>query len=513
MNRFLLSCGTAVLSFTFQGLAQGQESPRQKILIFKAHAPDHSPLHQKLKKSGRKFRRLKQSGLLLVQSQSLSHETELKSDPDLHFVEEDKKWYPASSGFAQNDPTHDYWVNDFFEDEFNINSNIETSESTILGIVDSGLQYRHEFFANSLLVNSREANGRAGEDDDGNGFVDDIYGADVLAKNGRVDSYGADHGTHVASLAKLSIDAASMGGSVKILPVNFMGDGYYGTTTSALVAIDYAVARGAKVLNLSWGNSGPGAFSQALYESFLELYRKDILLVAAAGNETTNNDETPFFPSSFNLPNLVSVASVTATYSQAQTFQGYFLSFFSNFGRSSVDVAAPGDLEISGMSIGLLGANGNSNFEYSPYLRKQGTSMAAPVVSGVAAVMRALNPSLKAHEVKDILISTSDTRPELFEMLKSGGFLNPQSAYTVAQETAGGSRQPSVPANPVRAAKDDDSGNRARIAGCAQIGTIGGGPPEGPLSGNSLILLSLIYFMMRLLRVGNSLLRKRETCV
>jgi subtilisin family serine protease len=482
-----------------------------KILIFKARAPDGSPAHTKLKKSGKKFRRLQQSGLLLIQSNS-EDEKALKEDPDFQYLEEDKIWKTTAYDSVEN-PADDYWTDDFFEGTATTVSTGEVLQSVVLGVVDSGLKYQHTFFSGSLLQNSKEAGGSSGVDDDHNGYTDDIYGASVLSKNGSVDTNGAEHGTHVASLAKVVIDQSPARSKIKILPVNFMGNGGYGSTASALVAIDYAVSRGAKVLNFSWGSAGEESFSSALYESFIDLYYKDIVVVAAAGNEQNDNDRHPFFPSSFNLPNLVSVASVTPTYYSPTFLSGIFMSYFSNFGAESVDIAAPGDLEIYGNGIGLLGANGDGDYSELPYVRKQGTSMAAPVVSGVAAVIRALNSHLKAHEVKNILLQSSARNPDLEGRVRANGHLDAAQAYAMARSSAGGSARPSLPQNAVKGSVGESMLGRAEIGGCAQIGSTVSEPPEGPFGGNSLILILALYFMFRLLRDPRSLLRKLKTYV
>ena len=203
----------------------------------------------------------------------------------------------------------------------------------------------HPFLQSSLSINSAEQSGRPGIDDDGNGFVDDVYGAAVVNRNSSDAVRNGDvtdvdvHGTHVAGLIKTVRDQAiAMGHSeakrIQILPIRFFyacGAGTCGDLSGAIAALDYAMARGAKVVNMSWGST---SYSSALFNTLADLYNHDIVLVAAAGNNSADADSTPFFPAamSTSIPGLISVNSITTQHQYASdpvSRIGISLSYFS----------------------------------------------------------------------------------------------------------------------------------------------------------------------------------------
>jgi subtilisin family serine protease len=487
---------------------------RAHVLIFRADAPTGSRAYQKLLKSGLRFRRLKKSKVVLIEEKDSLLATDFRTDGEFSLIEEDRVWRKTDS-VSRETPETDEWVPDFFENSDTpepLSSNHE--QDITLGIVDSGLNLNHPYFSGHLAVNPFEVQGLPGVDDDHNGFIDDIYGANAVSRAGSVNAGNVEHGTHVASLALLSVKESHFDSAqrIKILPVNFMENGEYGSTSTALLALDYALDRGAKVVNISWGGGGIESFSQALYESLSTLCERDVLVVAAAGNESNDNDRNPFFPANYNLPNLISVASVTPQYGFQNFLMGMGLSFFSNFGAESVDVAAPGDMSIAGNSTGVLGANGAADYSTRPFVRMMGTSMAAPVVSGVAAVMRALNRSLSAHDVKELLLKTSKTG-DFSGLNLAGGVVSPPDAYRAALSAAA-QENPPIPKDPVRGNADSPGFHLQGMGGCAQVIDVSQqGPPQGPFGGNSIPLFTGLYFLRELIRLRKSLLRKLSFCV
>ena len=517
LNKLRTALLTAILSL----FASSAFAKKSQILIFRGEAFDGSSAHKKLLKSGLRFRRLKKSKMVMIEETDKLLATDFRSDSEFSFVEEDRQWHRTDFSASNSSPDNDSWVPDFFEGANpSPAQNLEAETSVVLGIIDSGIRINHPYFQGLLASNATESNGQAGVDDDHNGYVDDINGVNTYSKTLSVQSGGIEHGTHVASLAALSIKQSPLdsAGAVKILPINFMGNGESGSTSSALLAIDYAMERGSRVINLSWGGAGIESYSQALYEAMEDLYRQDILVITAAGNDSNNNDQMPFFPANYNLPNLMSVASVTPEYGYQNFLMGMGLSFFSNFGSSSVDVAAPGDLNFSGSSIGLLGANGGSDASQNPFVRMMGTSMAAPVVSGVAAVLRALNKDLSAYDTKQLLIESSKQSGEQMGLDIIGGVIAPTAAYAMARTTNASGTNPAIPADPVRGMGNESSLNTERAGGCAQVYRIASagppdGPLDGPLGGNSLLLFSSLYLISQLLRSRKSLLRNFGNCV
>ena len=203
------------------------------------------------------------------------------------------------------------------------------SSSVVVAVIDSGVDYNHSDLSANIWTNPGEIAGN-GVDDDGNGYVDDIRGWDFIDDdNDPIDSNA--HGTHVAgtiaAVGNNSIGVAGVCWTTKIMVLRFLNAIGSGTTADAIRAIEYANAKGAHVINNSWG--GPG-FSQALKDA---IDASSAVVVCAAGNDGTDNDSTPSYPASYTSSNIIAVAA---------TDQDDNLVTFSNYGATSVDVAAPG---------------------------------------------------------------------------------------------------------------------------------------------------------------------------
>ncbi|MHC4498441.1 MAG: S8 family serine peptidase, partial [Planctomycetota bacterium] len=269
------------------------------------------------------------------------------------------------------------------------------SSESIVAVIDTGV----------------ELNGTAGVDDDGNGYVDDIYGYDFC------DYYGdpmddAGHGTHVSgTIGAVGNNATGVAGvcwNVRIMAVKFLnqdGDGY---TSDAISAVQYATLMGANVMNNSWGGGG---YNSALEDAIRTAGDAGILFVASAGNGwSDDNDYDPHYPSSYDLDNVIAVLS---------TDHDDRLSDHSNYGMTSVDLGAPG-----GDSDNKI----RSCYPYGSYYWMYGTSMAAPHVSGACALVSSVSPILSHMEVKDLILRTVDPLPMLTGRCVSGGRLNLHSA-------------------------------------------------------------------------------------
>ncbi len=255
--------------------------------------------------------------------------------------------------------------------------------NVIVAVVDSGADITHPQLADQLSINAGEVPGN-GIDDDNNGLVDDYNGYDFFRNSGAIKDVNG-HGTHVSGIiaAKHTADINLPKGvapGVKLLPLNFMKDTGEGDTSNAILALKYARSRGAKIINASWGS---GKCSLALKDTILELKDAGILFVAAAGNNGLNIDLYPNFPASFNLENMLVVA--------ASTSRG-LMADFSNFSVNQVHVAAPGRDIYSSVPA-------NSYSFYS------GTSMAAPQVSGLAALLWSARPDLSMARIKEAIMN------------------------------------------------------------------------------------------------------------
>lgn len=278
------------------------------------------------------------------------------------------------------------------------------SKDIVVAVIDTGVNYNHPDLKNNMWVNEPEANGVRGVDDDGNGFVDDVYGFD-FANNDPDPVDDHYHGSHCAGTIGAEGDntegVVGVNWNVSIMALKFMTANGGGTLEGALQAIDYATQMGADVMNNSWGGGGE---SQALREAIERAEKAGILFVAAAGNNRNNNDLAPMYPASYKTPNVVSVAAVD---------QRGRLASFSNYGQRSVHIAAPG---VDILSTGKTG-----------YLEINGTSMAAPHVAGVAALLLAKEPSLTYQDLKSRILDTSEKLVSIKNKVVHG-FLNANNA-------------------------------------------------------------------------------------
>lgn len=221
------------------------------------------------------------------------------------------------------------------------------SSSVVVAVIDTGVAYNHPDLAANIWSNSGETNCSDGIDNDGNGYIDDCRGWNFLDNSNDPTDYNS-HGTHVAgTIAAIGNNGNGITGvmwNAQIMPLRFLGVSGSGDTANAVSAIMYAADNGARIINASWGGGG---YSQALYDAINYARGKNVLFVAAAGNSGTNNDTTPFYPASYNLDNIISVAATTQT---------DVLASFSNFGATSVDLAAPGVNIYSSIPVFSYGA-------------------------------------------------------------------------------------------------------------------------------------------------------------
>lgn len=287
------------------------------------------------------------------------------------------------------------------------------SPAVIVGVVDTGIRYTHQDLAGNMWVNPGEIPGNS-LDDDGNGYVDDIHGINSILNNGNPMDDG-NHGSHCAgTIAASANNAGQLVGvawNVKLMGLKFLSSAGSGATSDAIECINYGVAKGAHILSNSWGGGG---FSQALLDSINAANAAGVLFVAAAGNESSNTDLTATYPANYNAPNILSVSAVD---------RAGALASFSNYGASSVDLGAPG--------VAILSCTSASDTSYDSY---NGTSMAAPHVSGVAALIRSRFPTAGAAEMRSRLMATTRPLASLAGRSVTGGIVNAQAALTVAAD-------------------------------------------------------------------------------
>ncbi|MBI4041825.1 MAG: S8 family serine peptidase [Deltaproteobacteria bacterium] len=281
------------------------------------------------------------------------------------------------------------------------------SRNVMVAIIDSGIDYTHEDLASNMWKNPNEIEAN-GIDDDGNGYIDDQYGWNFL-KDSADPMDDNFHGTHVAgivgALADNGVGSLGVSPSVSLMACKFTNEKGEGTTNHAIRAITYAVRNGAKILNNSWGGYGK---SRPLMETIQMAANQGVLFVAAAGNDNADADVKPFYPASFTQENVISVAATDAWDEKAS---------FSNFGKKSVHLAAPG--------VSIF-----SSIPKNRYDSFSGTSMAAPFVSGAAALIWAAKPHLTMKQVKDLLLQTVDPIESMQGRTMTGGRLNIYNALS-----------------------------------------------------------------------------------
>jgi subtilisin family serine protease len=273
-----------------------------------------------------------------------------------------------------------------------------------VAILDTGIDTDHPDLKDNILKSDDKPNN--GKDDDKNGFVDDTYGFNVIkGKGSGQDDNG--HGTHVAGIvAGRGNNAVGVAGtcwSAKLVPVKFMNSKGKGSTSDAITGIQYAVKKGLKIINCSFGSS---AKSSSLKDAVDYAQDHNALLVVAAGNNGENIDKSPLYPASYGDSNILAVAASTSEDELAS---------FSDFGSTAVDVAAPGE------SI-------YSTYLGGGYKVLSGTSMAAPYAAGVAALLRKQESDATYSDLRYAIRHKVDKPPALAGKVAYDGRLNAQKA-------------------------------------------------------------------------------------
>lgn len=341
---------------------------------------------------------------------------QLNTDPDVKFAEPEHTY---SSKLVPNDPflsTSGTWGQPY-PDLWGLIAigapaawDTATGEGVVVAVVDTGLDYSHPDLAANIWTNLNEVDGNF-LDDDGNGFVDDVRGWNfVFGNNDPIDHNG--HGTHVAgtiaAVGDNGIGVIGVAWHSHVMAVKGLDDNGFGFDFTLAPAIVYAASNGADVINASWGGDGT---SQSIEEAIQFATGLGTVFVAAAGN--SSEDAMNFFPA--NSPEAITVAA-------SDPFGNF--AFFSNFGPK-IDVTAPGvdilSLQAAFTFLGPQVADG--------YIRLEGTSMAAPHVSGVAALALSQNPGYSAEQVRQVIRSSATSVP--FDSRFGYGNLNAAAAVTV----------------------------------------------------------------------------------
>lgn len=292
-------------------------------------------------------------------------------------------------------------------------SSTVSKRQVVVALIDTGVDINHPELKNAIWTNPGEIPGD-GIDNNGNGFVDDYYGWNFFNNNNQVFVGSEDdHGTHAAGTIAASRGNRGMAGItdnnyVKIMPLKALGTRYgIGDAASVIAAIQYAEANGASICNLSFGTLTSYPELEAV------IRRSQMLFIVSAGNGDYlgvgyDIDQSPVYPASYQLDNIITVSNLM--------FDGS-LDTTSNFGLQSVDIAAPGSYILSCTSFGSYGF-------------MSGTSMAAPMVTGAAAMLYSYRTDLSLADVKTILLSSARPLESLNGKMTSGGMLDVYAALT-----------------------------------------------------------------------------------
>ena len=320
--------------------------------------------------------------VVLIKSENEFAKASLESLHEVEFVEENQT-YTVQMGAPLPKAYEDLWG-------MTGAAGIEAEEAWKLtkgdkflkiAVIDTGVDYTHKDLKSQMWTNTAELNGEPGVDDDGNGYVDDIHGYD-FANNDGDPMDGNGHGTHCAGTIGAEHNKTGVRGvlgDVQIVAIKFLTDRGSGTTADAIKSIDYATQMKVQVMSNSWGGGG---YSKLLEEAIQRANDAGIVFVAAAGNSSSDNDKKENYPSNYEVDNVIAVASHTKSDS---------LSYFSSYGKTMVDVSAPGSSILS-------------TWKGGGYKSISGTSMATPHVSGIVGLMLARDKTLTPLEVREKLL-------------------------------------------------------------------------------------------------------------
>ncbi|HEU4344218.1 MAG TPA: S8 family serine peptidase [Candidatus Binatia bacterium] len=294
------------------------------------------------------------------------------------------------------------------------------TSDVVVAILDTGIDYNHEDLVANLFRNRDDCDGDQ-TDSDGNGYIDDCHGIDTANDDSDpMDDNG--HGTHVAgtigAVGNNNIGVVGVNWNVKLMSCKFFDANGSGTTEGAIACLEYVKKMKDRGVNIvatsnSWGGGG---FSQALLDAIDDQRESGILFITAAGNGNIfgvgqNNDNAPFYPCNYYLPNILCVAATTRTDARAS---------FSNYGRRTVHIGAPGADILS-----TVPGNGYSAWS--------GTSMATPHVTGVAALLQAQDPNRDWRAIKNLILTGGNTISSMANTI-TGKRLNANGAMTCSND-------------------------------------------------------------------------------
>ena len=387
-----VAAGQVLIKFNAAANAQGRQDMQWLEDIDRADAVNDAGvmrMHSRSKDTGTLIRDLERRGdILYVEPDYIVHSTAVPNDPSYGQL-----WAMKNTGQAILGSTGTAGADIGAQSAWDVTTG---SSAVVIGVVDTGIDYTHPDLAANVWSNP----GGVG------GCPAGTHGYNAIAKScdPMDDNF---HGTHVSgtigAIGNNGTGVVGVNWTTSIMSLKFLDSTGSGTTSNAIVAIDFAVRAkmagvNVRVLSNSWG--GPG-LSQSLSNEIAKANANDILFVAAAGNSSSNNDVTPSYPASFNLPNIIAVA---ATDNQDN------LASFSDYGPTTVHLGAPG--------VSILSTQPGNLYQYL-----SGTSMATPHVSGAAALILSKS-TLTTAQLKSLILQSVDPIPSLAGRTVTGGRLN-----------------------------------------------------------------------------------------
>ena len=344
---------------------------------------------------------------------------ELKKNPFVEYAEPDYYRY-AKTTLPNDSRFSDLWgLHNTGQNNGTVDADIDAPEAwdlttgnpdVVVAVIDSGVDYNHEDLRANMWRNPGEILGN-GIDDDGNGYVDDYHGINAIANNG--DPMDDDrHGTHasgsIAAVGNNGIGVTGVCWNCKIMALRFLSKDGSGTISDEIECIQYAVNQGVKIVS---GSFGEYSFSQSEKAAIDAARNSGVLFMFAVGNDGENNDIKPHYPSSNNSENIIAVG-ISDRFDR--------LVSWSDYGLTTVDVAAPGD-------------NILSTVLNNEYQRESGSSMATPHVAGLAALLKSYNPSLNWLDIKNLILNNGDKIPSAEGKIVTGSRINAFKALSAEQ--------------------------------------------------------------------------------
>lgn len=398
----ILSVLFFLFTLSFSGSLHGQDYVEGEVLV-RFRSPGIRVQERQAVRSQnlsvlREFRVFKNLYLLKVPAGTDVRQTiqTLSADPDVLYAEPN---YIYNVLAAPNDP--------FYGNQWGLPKisapdawdKTTGSRDVVIAVIDSGVDYNHPDLSDNIWKDSQNNPG---------------YNA-IDNSNDPMD--GHSHGTHCAgtigAIGNNSIGVCGVNWEVSIMALKFLNNSGSGTLANAIRCIEYVINRYDEGVNVvatsnSWGGDSD---STLLYNAIAELYARGILFVAAAGNSARDNDVTPLYPASYNLPNIISVAG---------SDQNDYRSSFSNYGKNSVHIAAPGTSIYSTVLSEKYGS-------------KSGTSMATPFVAGAAGLLSEKTGVTDSVQLKEWILQGVTRLHQWTNLTTTGGRLNVSESLRIAE--------------------------------------------------------------------------------